>query len=156
MNRPIQSNSKPQWTPLDRADNLDEFRRMRTDTIFSHKRLYCKLTCYAFNKRNEHKYWGTRAGVYETLCPQHMLAPKDNLQMTIFCSIPLEKSPCSLSPARGIIQSNFDRIVWKINQVIYIMYPNCMTDIMILAQALLQIFCPGWFTTQTAKVEKGR
>ena len=25
---------------------------------------------------------------------------------------------------RDIIQSNFDRIVWKVNQVVYIMYPN--------------------------------
>ena len=32
-----------------------------------------------------------------------------------------------------------------------------MSDIMIVAQAVLQIFCPqGCFTTQTAKVEKER
>ena len=46
-----------------------------------------------------------------------------------------------LSPKRGIIQSNFVRILWKVNQVIYIMYPNCKPDIMILAQAVLKIFC---------------
>ena len=36
----------------------------------------------------------TRVGVYEILCPQHMLAPKHNLQMTNFCLIPLEESSC--------------------------------------------------------------
>ena len=39
---------------------------------------------------------------------------------------------------KGIIQSNIHRILPKINQVI--MYPNCLPDIMILAQAVLQIF----------------
>ena len=149
-------------------------------------------------------------GVYETLCPQHMLALKDNLQnMTNFCSIPLEESPCrkreiihssiysilpevnqatytldttcmpnimTIAPAVlqvfcsqcplwvkclslkwGIIQSNFNRILWKVNQVIYIMYPNCMPDIITLAQALLQIFCSqGCFSTQNDKVGKAR
>ena len=33
-----------------------------------------------------------------------------------------------LSLKRGIIQSNIDRLLWKVNQVIYIMYPNCMPD----------------------------
>ena len=61
------------------------------------------------------------------------------------------------SPKRGIIQSNFDRILCKVNQVIYVMYPNCVLDIMILAQVVLQVFCSqGCFTTQTAKVGKGR
>ena len=37
------------------------------------------------------------------------------------------------------------------------MYPNCMPDIMILAQAVLQIFCSqGRFTSQNDKVGKGR
>ena len=37
----------------------------------------------------------------------------------------------------------------------YIMYPNCRPNIMILAQAVLQIFCSqGCFTTQNDKVEK--
>ena len=37
--------------------------------------------------------------------------------------------------------------------MIYIMYPNCMPDIMILAQVVLQVFCSqGCFTTQNAKV----
>ena len=62
-----------------------------------------------------------------------------------------------LSPKRGIIQSNFDRIVWKVNEMIYILYPNCMAYIKILAQAVLQIFCSqGCFSTQNAKVKKGR
>ena len=38
-----------------------------------------------------------------------------------------------LSLKRGKIQSDIDRILWKVNQVIYIMYPNYMPDIMILA-----------------------
>ena len=42
---------------------------------------------------------------------------------------------------RGIIQSNIHRILRKVNQVICIMYPNSIPDIMILAQAVLQIFC---------------
>ena len=29
-----------------------------------------------------------------------------------------------LSLRRGMIQSNFDRILWKVNQIIYIMYPK--------------------------------
>ena len=54
-----------------------------------------------------------------------------------------------LSLKRGIIQSNFARIFRKVNQVIYIMYPNCVPDIMILAQAVLQVFCSqGCFSTQ--------
>ena len=148
----------------------------------------------------------TRAGVYKTLCPQLMLAPKDKLEamllyytkcqswereiiqpnihrilpkvdqviytldticlpsimilaeavLQIFCSQgPLWVKCISLK--RVIIKSNFDRIVWKVNQVIIIMYPNCMAYIKILAQARLKIFCSqGWFITQNAKVEKGR
>ena len=62
-----------------------------------------------------------------------------------------------LSLKRGIIQSNFVRILWKVNQVIYIMYLNCMSDIMILAQTVLQIFCSqGCFITQNTKDWKGR
>ena len=38
-----------------------------------------------------------------------------------------------LKSERGIIQSNFDRILCKVYQVIYIIYLNCMPDIMILA-----------------------
>ena len=122
-----------------------------------------------------------------------MLASKYNLQMTNFCSIPLEESPsrkreiihsniyrilpkvnhviytldticmpntmtlaqavlqifCAQGPLwvkclslkRGLIRSKFERILWKVNQVFYIMCTNCMPDIMILAQAVLQIFC---------------
>ena len=41
--------------------------------------------------------------------------------------------------------------------MIYIMYPNCVPDIMILAQVVLQIFCSqGCFTTQNDKVGKVR
>ena len=58
-----------------------------------------------------------------------------------------------LSLKRDILQSNIHRILQKLNQVIYIMYPNCMPDIMTLAQAVLQIFMSyGCFTIQDAKV----
>ena len=61
-----------------------------------------------------------------------------------------------LSLKRGIIQSNINTILWKVNQVIYIMYLNCMIDT-ILAQPVLQIFCwQDCFTIQNAKVGKGR
>ena len=57
------------------------------------------------------KWWNfkgkTRAGVYETLCPQHMLAPKDNLE-----------TRCQ-SRKRGIIQSNIYGNLPKVNRVIY-------------------------------------
>ena len=58
---------------------------------------------------------------------------------------------------RGIIQSNSHRILRNINMVIYIMYLNCMINAIILAQAVLQIFC--WqdrFTIWNAKVGKER
>ena len=91
---------------------------------------------------------------FVTICePNMMTLAQAVLQMC--CS----QSPLwvkCLSLKRGIIKLNFDRIVWKVNQVIYIMYPNCMAYIKILAQALLQIFCSGCFTTQNAKVETGK
>ena len=49
----------------------------------------------------------------------------------------------------------FYRILRKVNQAICIMYPNCMPDIMILAQAVLQVFCwQDYFAIQDAKVRK--
>ena len=76
--------------------------------------------------------------------------------LEIFCSQGPLWVKC-LSPKREIIQSNFDRILLKVNQVIYIVYPNCMPDIMILAQAVLQKVCSqGCFSTQNDKVGKGR
>ena len=43
----------------------------------------------------------------------------------------------------------------EVNQVIYIMHPNCIPDIMILAQAVLQIFCSqGCFTIQKASQKR--
>ena len=42
---------------------------------------------------------------------------------------------------KGIIQLNNHRILRKVNQVICIIYPNSMPDIMILAEAVLQILC---------------
>ena len=74
----------------------------------------------------------------------------------IFCSQGPLWVKC-LCPKREIIQSNVDRILWKVNQVFYIIYPNCMLDIMILAHAVLQIFCSQCcFVTQNDKVGKGR
>ena len=80
----------------------------------------------------------------ETLCPQHTLVPKDNLQRVNLCSIPLEESPCR---KREIIHSNVYRILPKVNQVIYTLDTIRMPNIMTLAQAVLQIFCsqcPLW------------
>ena len=82
--------------------------------------------------------------MYPNCMPDIMILAQAVLQ--IFCSQGPLWVKC-LSLKRGIIQSNIDRILWKVNQVIYIMYPNCMPDIMILAQAVLQIFCsqgPLW------------
>ena len=70
----------------------------------------------------------TRAGVYETLCPQHMLTPEDNLE-----------TRCQ-SWKRGISQSNIHGNLPKVNQVIYTLDTICVPNIMILAQAVLQIF----------------
>ena len=91
----------------------------------------------------------------DTICmPNNMTLAQAVLQ--IFCS----KGPIwvkCLSLKRGIIWSKFDRTLWKINQVTYIMYSNYMPNIMILAQAVLQIFCSqGCFSTQNYKVRKGR
>ena len=77
----------------------------------------------------------TRAGVYETLCPQHMFAPKDNLE-TMF----LYYTKCQ-SWKREIIQQYVHRILPKVNQVIYTLDTICVPNIMIQAQAVLQIFC---------------
>ena len=61
-----------------------------------------------------------------------------------------------LSLKKQTIQSNIHRILRTVNQVIYIMYPNCMFDIMILARATLQIFkSHSCFTIQNAKVRQG-
>ena len=66
---------------------------------------------------------------YEILCPQHMLAPKDNLV-----------TRCQ-SRKRGIIQSNSYGNLPKVHQVIYTLDTICVPNIMILAQAALQVFC---------------
>ena len=38
------------------------------------------------------------------------------------------------------MQLNNHRILWKVNQVICIIYPNSMSDIMILAKEVIQNF----------------
>ena len=73
--------------------------------------------------------------------------------LQIFCSQDPLLVKC-LSLKRGISQSILT-ILFKVNQMIYIMYLNCMPDIMILAQVVLQIFCSqGCITTQNDKVRK--
>ena len=59
---------------------------------------------------------------------------------------------------RGIIQSNIHKILRNVNLVICIMCPNSMPpDIMVLAQAVLQMFClQDCFPIQNAKVGKRR
>ena len=58
---------------------------------------------------------------------------------------------------REIIQSNSYRILSKVNQVIYTLDTICMSNIMTLAQAFLQVFCSqGCFSTQNDKAGKGR
>ena len=61
--------------------------------------------------------------ILDTFCmPNIMTLAQTVLQ--VFCSQDPLWVKCP-SPKWGIIQSNFDRILWKVNQVIYIMYPNC-------------------------------
>ena len=45
------------------------------------------------------------------------------------------------SKKRGITQLNIFGILSKVNQVIYTLDPNCVPNIMSLAQMVLQIFC---------------
>ena len=62
-----------------------------------------------------------------------------------------------LSMKRGIIQSNIHWILWKIKQVICIMYSTYMPGIMSLDQAVLQIVCwQSCFNIQNAKVGTGK
>ena len=85
--------------------------------------------------------------------PNIMILAQAVLQ--IFCSQgPPWVRCCSLK--REIIQSNIHRNLCKNNQVIYIiyMYPICMTNIMILAQAVLKIFYsqgPSWVRCRSLK-----
>ena len=69
----------------------------------------------------------SRAGVYEILCPKHMLAPKDNLETML-----LYYTKCQ-SWKRQIIQSIIYRIMPKINQVSYTLDTICELNFMILA-----------------------
>ena len=73
--------------------------------------------------------------MYETLCPQHMFAPKDNLEIML-----LYYTKCQ-SRKREISQSNIYRILQIVDQVIYTVDKICELNIMTLAQAILQIFC---------------
>ena len=76
--------------------------------------------------------------ILDIICMPHIMTLAQ-VVLQIFCSQGHLWVKCP-SPKRGIIQSNFDRILWKVNRVIYVMYSNCMLDIMILAQVVLQLF----------------
>ena len=57
---------------------------------------------------------------------------------------------------KGIIQLNNHEILRKVNQVIWIIYPNSMPDIMILIKAVLQIlFDKTALLYKMPKLEKG-
>ena len=92
--------------------------------------------------------------ILDTNCePNIMVLAQAVIQ--IFCSqCPLWLKCVSLQ--RGIILSNIQIMLCKVNQVVYIMYPNCMPDITILAQAVLQIYMSqDCFTINNSKVGKG-
>ena len=77
--------------------------------------------------------------ILDTICePNIMFLAQVVLQ--IFCwqgSIGLQMKSWN----REIIQSNIDKILSKLNQAIYTLDTICEPNIMILAQAVLQIFC---------------
>ena len=78
---------------------------------------------------------------------------KKTLQM--YVPLPPPHSPPTTCLPLKIIDASsiFYGICPKTDQVIYTSYSNCMPDIMILAQAVLQLFCSQVsFTTQYAKV----
>ena len=61
---------------------------------------------------------------------------------------------------RDIIQPNIDRTLPKVNQVIYTLVTICEPNIMILAQAYLQIFCRQgpiglYWQSKKKNIEKG-
>ena len=86
-----------------------------------------------------------------TICmPKIMTIAQVVLQ--VFCPVWVK----FLRMKREIIQSNIHQILWKVNQVICIMYSSYMPGIMSLTQAVLQLFCSqGCFTIQNAEVRKG-
>ena len=62
----------------------------------------------------------------------------------------------TISRKRGIIQSAFHRNLQNVKQVICIMYPNIIHDIVILTQSVLQLlYWQNCLTIQNAKVGKG-
>ena len=77
--------------------------------------------------------------ILDTICMPNIMTPAQAI-IQIFCSLcPLWINCLSLK--RGIIQSNIHRILRENNHIIYIMNSNCVPDIMILAQAVLQVLC---------------
>ena len=128
------------------------------------KRTYISLKPMITNRKtSEKRHNSIMYGIYsnfiqviyslDTNCEPHImiLAP-------VVIQIPCSQSPLwlkCLSLKRGIIQLTIHKILRKVNQVTWFMYPNSMHGIMNLAQAVLQIFCwQDYFTTQDAKVGK--
>ena len=92
---------------------------------------------------------------FDTICVSNIMILAQAFLQILCWQGPLWVKCQSLK--RGTIQSNIHRIWRKVNQVIYIMYLNCMIDAIILAQAVLQIFCWQYcFTVRNAKGGKGR
>ena len=129
--------------------------------------IFCWQGCFTIQKCQSRKREIIQPNVYgmlpklnqviytlDTICmPKNMIIAQAVLQ--VFCW----QGPVwvkFLSMERKIVQSNIHWILWKVNQVICIMYSSYMPGIMSLAQAVLQIFCwQGCFTIQNAKSEKG-
>ena len=115
-------------------------------------KLFCWHNCFTVQKAKVRKREIIQPNIYrilskvnqviytlDTICePYIMILAQAVLQL--FCwqgSIGLQR----VSRNRGIIQLNIDRILPKGNQVIYTLDTISEPHIMILAQAVLQIFC---------------
>ena len=89
-----------------------------------------------------------------TICVINIMILGQAILQLLCWQVPLWVKCLSLN--RGIIQSNIHRMLRKVNQVIHIMYLNCMIDAIILAQSVLRIFCwQDCFTIRNAKVGQG-
>ena len=75
----------------------------------------------------------------DTICEPNIMTLAQAL-LQIFCSQGPLLVKC-LSPKREIIQSNFDRILPKVKQVIYTLDTFYMPNIMTLAEAVLELYC---------------
>ena len=62
------------------------------DFLVLHKNICCGYSFESNEYPQRMFLWRTRAGVYETLCPQHMLVPKDNLETRVLYYIRTAKA----------------------------------------------------------------